>query len=71
MEKERAEHLEAQEEQLSVELKLHEKRMKMRTEFELSKNAPEIQECAGFKTEKLRKLVISKFEVSIMDWPRF
>ena len=70
-EKERSEHLVAQEEQFNVELKLHEKRMKMKAELELSKTAPEVQECAGFKTAKLPKLEISKFEGSIMDWPRF
>ena len=70
-EKERSEHLVAQEEQLTVELKLHEKRMKRKAELELSKTAPEVQECTGFKTVKLPKLVISKFEGSIMDWPRF
>ena len=70
-EKERAEHLVAQEKQFNVELKLHEKRMKMKAELELSKTATEVQECAGFKTAKLPKLEISKFEGSIMDWPRF
>ena len=69
--KERAEHLVAQEKQFNVELKLHEKRMKMKAELELSKTATEVQECAGFKTAKLPKLEISKFEGSIMDWPRF
>ena len=38
--------------------------MKMKAELELSKTAPEVQECAGFKTAKLPKLEISKLEPS-------
>ena len=45
--------------------------MKMKAELELTKTAPEVQECSDFKTAKLPKLVISKFDGSFMDWPRF
>ena len=61
----------AQEEQFKTELKLHEKRLKMKAELELTQTKPEIQECSDFKTAKLSKLVISKFDGSFMDWPRF
>ena len=61
----------AQEEQFKIELKLHEKRMKMKAELELTKTTTEVQECSDFKTAKLPKLVISKFDGSFMDWPRF
>ena len=45
--------------------------MKMKAELELTKTTPEVQECSDFKTAKLPKLVISKFDGSFMDWPRF
>ena len=61
----------AQEEQFKIELKLHEKRMKMKAELELTKTTPEVQKCSDFKTAKLPKLVISKFDGSFMDWQRF
>ena len=69
--KERSEEIVAQEERLNLELKLHEKKLRMQRELSLTKTEPEVQECASFKTAKLPKLVISKFEGSIMDWPRF
>ena len=43
----------------------------MKAELELTQTKPEIQECSDFKTAKLPKLVISKFDGSFMDWPRF
>jgi hypothetical protein len=61
----------AQEEQFRAELNLHEKRLKMKAELELSRTKPEMQECSDFKTAKLPKLVISKFDGTFMDWPRF
>ena len=61
----------AQEEQFKTELKLHEERLKMKAELELTQTKPEIQECSDFKTAKLPNLVISKFGGSFMDWPRF
>ena len=70
-EKEQSEKHVAQEEQFKIELKLHEKRLKMKAELELTQTKPEIQECSDFKTAKLPKLVISKFDGSFMDWPRF
>ena len=70
-EKEQSEKHVAQEEQFKIELKLHEKRLKMKAEVELTQTKPEIQECSDFKTAKLPKLVISKFDGSFMDWPRF
>ena len=52
-------------------MELHEKRLKMKAELELTQTKPEIQECSEFKTAKLPKFVISKFDGSFMDWPRF
>ncbi|XP_028408717.1 uncharacterized protein LOC114531281 [Dendronephthya gigantea] len=69
--KEQSEKHVEREEQFKAELKLHEKRLKMKAELELSQTKPEIQECSDFKTAKLPKLVISKFDGSFMDWPRF
>ena len=43
----------------------------MKAELELTQTKPEIQECSDFETAKLPKLVISKFDGSFMDWPRF
>ncbi|XP_028412467.1 uncharacterized protein LOC114535295 [Dendronephthya gigantea] len=43
----------------------------MQRELALSKTEPEVQECSGFKTAKLPKLVISKFDGSYMVWSRF
>ena len=43
----------------------------MKAELELTQTKPEIQECSDFKTAKLPKLVISKFDGSFMYWPRF
>ena len=43
----------------------------MKAELELTQTKPEIQECSDFKTAKLPKLIISKFDGSFMDWPRF
>ncbi|XP_028414003.1 uncharacterized protein LOC114536864 [Dendronephthya gigantea] len=71
---EQAQKLVAQEEQFRFEMELHEKRLKMQAELaKISKPRPEIQECENItqKMAKLPKLVISKFEGSFMDWPRF
>lgn len=43
----------------------------MKAEVELSHSTPEVQEFSGFKTAKLPKLVISKFDGSFIDWSRF
>ena len=67
----RAEEIVAHEERVNDELKVHEKRLRMKAELELSQTKPEIQECIGFKTAKLPKLVISKFDGSFTDWSRF
>lgn len=39
----------------------------MKTELELSQTKQEVQECS----EKLPKLVISEYDSSFVDWPRF
>ena len=65
-EKERSEQLKAQEMQFNTELKYHEKKLKMKTELELSHSTPEVQKFTGFKTVKLPKLVISKFDGTSM-----
>ena len=73
-EKENTQTFAAQEEQFQFEIKLHEKKLQMQTELaSMSKNTLETKECeASFsQTAKLPKLVISKFEGSHMDWPRF
>jgi vancomycin resistance protein YoaR len=73
-EKENTQKFAAQEEQFQFEIKLHEKKLQMQTELaSMSKNTPETKECeASFsQTAKLPKLVISKFEGSHMDLPRF
>ena len=70
----RAEQFVTQEEQLKFELKLHEKKLQMQAELAKSSvQKPEIQECEHFTTQsaKLPKLVISKFDGSCMNWPKF
>ena len=72
--KEKQEKFSAQEEQLKFELKLHETKLKLQTE--LTTNAsPDTSNTTTItvseKTAKLPKLVISKFNGSYMDWPRF
>ena len=70
-EKERKEKLAAQEKMYKLELDMHERKLKMQAG--MSKPKPETEECEAFgnKTAKLPKLVISKFDGSFMDWPRF
>ena len=61
----------AQEELFKNELKLHEEKLRMQSELANSaKTKPEAQEFHS-QSAKLPKLVISKFEGSYMDWPRF
>ncbi|CAB4001037.1 Hypothetical predicted protein [Paramuricea clavata] len=69
-EKEQSEKHVAQEKQFKIELKLHEKRLKMKAELKLTQTKPELQECSDFKTAKSPKLVISTFDGPLMDWPR-
>ena len=74
-EKERAQKFVAQEEQFKFEVKLHEKRLEMEAELaNIPKPKTGTRECEEFSSKtqaKLPKLVISKFEGSVMDWPRF
>ena len=58
----------AQEEQFKAELKLHEQKLRM--ESEISSPKSETQECLS-RNAKLPKLVITKFNGSFKDWPRF
>ena len=58
----------AQEEQFKAELKLHEQKLRMQSE--ISSPKPETQECLS-RNAKLPKLVITKFNGSFKDWPRF
>ena len=61
----------AQEELFKNELKLHEEKLRMQSELVNSaKSKPETQEFSS-PSAKLPKLVISKYEGSYMDWPRF
>ena len=63
----------AREDQIKFEVKLHETRLKLQAELQTAK--PEGQSTTSESTKglmaKLPKLVISKFEGSYMDWPRF
>ena len=62
----------AQEDQLKFEVKLHETRLKL--QMELQNGKPENQTTTSepsTRMAKLPKLVISKFDGSYMDWPRF
>ena len=63
----------AREDQMKFEVKLHETRLKLQAELQTAK--PEGQSTTSESTKglmaKLPKLVISKFEGSYMDWPRF
>lgn len=64
----------AQEKQFEFELKLHEQKLKLPAKLaSVSKPKPEMQECelSTAKNGKLPKFVISKFEGSFMDCPRF
>ena len=61
----------AQEELFKNELKLHEEKLRMQSELANSaKTKPEAQDFHS-QSAKLPKLVISQFEGSYMDWPRF
>ncbi|CAB4044431.1 Hypothetical predicted protein [Paramuricea clavata] len=72
--KEKHEKFSAQEEQLKFELKLHETKLKLQTEL-TTNSSPDTSSTTTItvseKTGKLPKLVISKFNGSYMDWPRF
>ena len=64
----------AQEEQFRFEMKLHEEKLRLQSEFaKKSATTSETEESGACftQTAKLPKLVISKFEGSCMDWPRF
>jgi len=65
---ERSSKVAAQEEQFKAELKLHEQKLRMQSE--ISSPKPETQECLT-RNAKLPKLVITKFNGSFKDWPRF
>ena len=58
----------AQEEHFKAELKLHEQKLRMKNE--ISPPKPETQGCSS-QNAKLPKLVITKFNGSFKDWPRF
>ena len=62
----------AQEELFKFEMEMHEK-LKMQAELCVSKKNPETVECetSAFRVAELPKLVISKFDGSFIDWPRF
>ncbi|CAB3990275.1 Hypothetical predicted protein [Paramuricea clavata] len=72
--KEKHEKFSAQEEQLKFELKLHETKLKLQTEL-TTNSSPDTSNTTTItvseKTAKLPKLMISKFNGSYMDWPRF
>ena len=71
MERECKEKFVAQEEMVKLELDMHDRKLKMQAE--VSKPKPETEESGAFsdKTAKLPKLVISRFDGSFVDWPRF
>ena len=75
VEVERAEKFVTQEEQFKYELKLHEKKLEMQAERAKQSNSKtDAKECEVFTTKpsaKLPKLVISKFDGSFMNWPKF
>ena len=70
---ERSEKFVAQEELFKLEMEMHEKKLKMQAELCVSKKNPETVECetSDIRVAKLPKLVISKFDGSFKDWPRF
>ena len=70
---ERNEKFVAQEELFKLEMEMHEKKLKMQAKLCMSKKNPETVECetSDIRVAKLPKLVISKFDGSFMDWPRF
>ena len=67
-ENERQSRVETEAEMFRRELKLHEEKLRMENEMSASKS--EMREFSQLNA-KLPKLVISKFEGSFMDWPRF
>ena len=72
--KEHTQKFAAQEEQFKYEIKLHEEKLRLQAELaKKSEITPETKESEAIftQTAKLPKLVISKFEGSHMDWPRF
>ena len=77
-EKERADEIVAQEVRFDAERKMHEKRLEMHAEFTAKQSNSVIvtqsQECEEFTAKtaaKLPKLVISNFDGSYMNWPKF
>ena len=62
----------AREDQIKFEVKLHETRLKLQAELQTAKPGQSTtSESTKGLMAKLPKLVISKFEGSYMDWPRF
>ena len=70
---ERNETFVAQEELFKLEMEMHEKKLKMQAELCVSKKYPKTVKCktSAIRVAKLPKLMISKFDGSFMDWPRF
>ena len=66
-EKEQQEWSLAQEEQFDSDIKLHERKLRMQSELTAKHEKQETNP----STAKLPKLVISKFEGSVMDWSKF
>lgn len=75
VEAERAETFVTQEEQFKYELKLHEKKLEMQAKLAKQSNSKrDTKECVVLATKpqcKIPKLVISKFDGSFMNWPKF
>ena len=63
----------AQEEKLKFEGKLHQTKMELLAQFQarLPNQHPPLSQTPSDIQTKLRKLVITKFDRSFMDWPRF
>ncbi|XP_028415553.1 uncharacterized protein LOC114538695 [Dendronephthya gigantea] len=65
----RAEKFVAQEEQLKNELRLHEKKLEMQARKQTE--SEECEKSAAKPNAKLPKLVMTKFDGSYMNWPKF
>ena len=61
----------AQEEQLKYEEKLQRAKLKLKTELQNEKTSSQGTHQTATSQAKLPKLVITKFDGSYMDWPRF
>ena len=68
---ERAEKFVAQEDELKHQLKMHEKKLQMQAELASKTEVKECQEFTAKPSAKLPKLVLSKFDGSYMNWPKF